>query len=449
MDRTEARLADRKTAPVIAVNRALSRFAERASFISVLALPILLLHATSVAEVAIGFVDVVFLARLATEPAARRAVRAPWVVVAALWWAWLIFCSLPGIGAGGWPSLLQAVISARYLLLVAALESWLLAGADARRWLGRVVTLSWLYYAAHIAAQFTTGRNLFGVVANADGVLTDPIGRARVAAPLSRMLAPVLVPVVAPWLAQRRPSRWLAALALTVAAIAILLVVGQRMPFLLGVFALVIAAALLPRLRPVVLIAVIAAGLIIAGSAVFAPVVFGRLVTQFSLQMEHFRTSDYGLIYDRAMAMAEQHPWLGRGFDGFRTGCADPRYFTAIAHAAPPPLGGGVAGCNIHPHNHYLQVLTDSGIPGLVLFAGLILTWLAALFRGLLRRPDPLRVSLFAAALIDQWPIASTSSLYAVEIEGFFFLLLGWGLAEARAARIGLPARDAGGSGAA
>ena len=420
------------------VDRAVSRFAERASFVSVLALPILLLHATSVAEVAIGFVDVIFLARLATEPAARRAMRAPWIFVAALWWAWLILCSLPGIGAGGWPSLLQAIISARYLVLVAALESWLLADARARRWLGRVVALSWLYYAAHIAVQFATGRNLFGVGANADGVLTDPIGRARVAAPLSRMLAPVLLPIVGPWLAQRRPTLWLAALALTVAALAILLVVGQRMPFLLAVFSLVIAAGLLPRLRPVVLLAIIAAGVIIAGSAIFAPVVFGRLVTQFSEQIEHFRTSDYGLIYDRAMAMAEQHPWFGRGFDGFRTGCADPRYFTAIARAAPPPLGGGVAGCNIHPHNHYLQVLTDSGVPGLVLFTALILTWLAALFRGLLRRPDPLRVGLFAAALIDQWPIASTSSLYAIEIEGFFFLLLGWGLAEARAARIGL-----------
>jgi hypothetical protein len=51
---------------------------------------------------------------------------------------------------------------------------------------------------------------------------------------------------------------------------------------------------------------------------------------------------------------------------------------------------------------------------------------------GLWRDPDPLRVSLFVAALIAQWPLASTSSAFAIEIGGLFFVLLGLGLATAR-----------------
>ena len=85
--------------------------------------------------------------------------------------------------------------------------------------------------------------------------------------------------------------------------------------------------------------------------------------------------------------------------------------------------------CVTHPHNHYLQALTDGGVPGLVLFCGLVGVWLAQLARGLWRDPEPLRVGLFVAALIQEWPVASTSPLVSLPIGGWFFLLLGLGLA--------------------
>jgi hypothetical protein len=39
---------------------------------------------------------------------------------------------------------------------------------------------------------------------------------------------------------------------------------------------------------------------------------------------------------------------------------------------------------------------------------------------------------LFAAILIQLWPFASTSAFTSMPMGGWFFLLLGWGLAEAR-----------------
>jgi O-antigen ligase len=149
--------------------------------------------------------------------------------------------------------------------------------------------------------------------------------------------------------------------------------------------------------------------------------------------METFPTSPYGLLAARAVAIVEQHPWIGRGYDGFRTGCADPRYFHGWTWPTnPADDGGGLAGCNIHPHNHYLQAATDSGLPGLALFSALVITWLTILGRGLWRDPEPLRVGLFVATLIQQWPLASTSNAFAIELGGLSFLLLGFGLALAR-----------------
>jgi hypothetical protein len=42
------------------------------------------------------------------------------------------------------------------------------------------------------------------------------------------------------------------------------------------------------------------------------------------------------------------------------------------------------------------------------------------------------RVGIFAAAFIHLWPIASTSAFLSLPVSGYFFVILGWGLAETR-----------------
>ena len=141
--------------------------------------------------------------------------------------------------------------------------------------------------------------------------------------------------------------------------------------------------------------------------------------------MEHFPQSHYGQIAARAVRIAEAHPLLGTGFDGFRRLCDDPAYFAGW-HGTD---GGGAAMCVQHPHNFYLQALVEGGVPGLLLFTALAAAWLAVLARGLWRTPDPLRTGLFVAALIQLWPVASTTALTSMPLSGWFFVLLGLGLA--------------------
>ena len=45
----------------------------------------------------------------------------------------------------------------------------------------------------------------------------------------------------------------------------------------------------------------------------------------------------------------------------------------------------------------------------------------------------PLRVGLFVAALMHLWPVASTTAFTSMPLGGWFFVLLGLGLAETRA----------------
>lgn len=423
-----------RTVPAAIDRDAIVARLDRAAGWAVLGIVPGMLHAFAVAEVLIALIGLGWLARCTL----RREwgwLREGWVPVAAAWWAWLVVCSVPGIGEGGFGSLVQALAVVRYPVLVVALERQVLADPRVRRWLWAVLAASAAYIGLQALLQFATGRNLAGYPRWGDGELTGPFQKPRAAAPLARMLPPVLlVPVGA--LLEGRPDFWrmAAAAGLAALAVAVMVLIGQRMPVLLTVLALLVAAVLLPRLRVPVVAALVAGGVLVASSALVSPPTFYRLVTKFGNQMENFPSSPYGLLAARAVAIAEDHPWTGRGFDGFRSGCADPRYFRGWTHGRDPADdGGGLAGCNIHPHNPYLQAVTDAGLPGLVLYVAMVLAWLVALGRGLWQGATPLRVGLFAAFVVAHWPLASTSSAFAVETAGLAFLLLGFGLAEARA----------------
>ncbi len=410
--------------------------------------PLFLLHGRGVAEALVDLVAASFLLRSALA-ADWRWTRPAWVLVALFWWGWLVLCSVPygPFGAGGWPALLQAVATLRFLLFVAALQHRVLSQPGPLRLMRWLIVGACLYIGAQLLLQDVTGHNLFGEERFGDGTLTGPYDKPRAAAPLSRLLLPTML-VASAWAAARSAGRrWLlrgVSLLPLLLGIATVVLAGQRMPLLLCLLGLLVSGLLLRRLRPAVLAALLAAPVLVAVSAVVSPHSFGHLVTLFSRQMRHFGQSSYGLIYTRALSIGLSNPLTGLGFDGFRHGCALPAYFRDWPPWGPPSgSGGGAWICVQHAHNHYLQALTDSGVPGLLLFCALVASWLAALAAGLAtgladRDQDGVlqawRVGLFAAVFVHEWPVASASAFTNMPLGGWFFLLLGVGLAEARAA---------------
>ena len=415
---------------------------------SALLCPLFLTHGRGLAEAAIDVTAVAFLLR-SLAALDWDWLHRPWIAVAGLWWGWLCLCSMPfgPFGAGGWPDMMQALATVRFLLFAVALQHVALRDPAPRRAMRWLLAACCLYIAAQLLLQALTGHNLFGDPRFHDGTLTGPYDKPRAAAPLSRLLLPVML-AASVWILQRAAGKrsWrrapLAMLPL-LAGLAIMVLAGQRMPLLLTLLGLLVGGLLLRPLRPPLLVALAAAPVLVALSAVASPRSFAHLVILFGHQLRHFSESPYGLIYTRAVAIAVSNPLTGLGFDGFRNGCADPAYF----HAWPPWSdspdgaagdGGGAAICVQHAHNHLLQALTDSGVPGMLLFVALVIAWLWSLgYR--LARPragtQPVhhawRVGLFAAAFIQEWPIASASAFTNLPLGGWFFLLLGVGLGDA------------------
>ena len=395
--------------------------------IAVLATPIALLHAPSLAEATIAVTDICFLAHSAMVRDWRW-LATGWVRWALAWWGWVVFCSLPipalGLGPGGAASLVEGIAVIRFLLFAAALEHCTLRDPRARRWLFGIIVASAIWIAAQVLLQFVTGHNLFGDTRGVSGELSGPFRKPRAGPALSRILFPAVVPAVAALLERRRPAARVGAYALLLGGVLVMVLIGQRMPLLLTGLGLVAAGLLLSRLRPMVLAASVGGLMLVGASVVVSPPTYHRLVVQFSAQMEAFPTSPYGQLYARAWHIALARPLVGRGFNGFRTGCPLPRYFGPTFDGRQTH-GGAAAICAAHPHNFYFQALAGGGFPGLVLVCLTAWAWLLPLARGLWGRAPPLRVALFASVLIQLWPIASTSDFVNMPMGGWFFLLLG------------------------
>jgi hypothetical protein len=407
---------------------------DRAAIGAVLVLPLLLLHAHGIGEGAIAVADVCFLVR-SVVTRDWGWLRAAWLRIGLAWWGWTLLCSLPlhwrGMGVGGGPSLVQAVVDIRFLVLVAAMEHVVLRDAAVRRWFYRLIAAAAAYIGGQALVQFVFGHNLYGIPPADNHVLTGPFEKQRAGPPLARILLPVLVPPAASLLRQGRFWASLAAGALLAAGLGVMELIGQRVPVLLVVLGLVVVGLVLPSLRRIVLATGVVGALLLVATPVIAPGVYGHLVVQFTQLMTHFATSPYGLLYTRAWEIGVQNAPTGLGAEGFRYGCPMPRYFRPSFDGALPD-GGGPEFCWHHPHNIYFEELDNGGFIGLALFGALVVAWLMALGRGLRRSPDPLRVGLFAAAFIQLWPFASSSGFTSMPIGGWFFVLLGWGMAEAR-----------------
>ncbi|MCK8783985.1 O-antigen ligase family protein [Roseomonas sp. NAR14] len=395
-----------------------------------LAMPFILIHARGIGEGLVVALAVGFVLRCLI----RRdwsGFRRPWAVPALLYWAWLVVATL--LSGAAWPRLLEALAWGRIPLSVMALALWVLPPARARRLLLWSTGLAASWIALEVWLELLFGRGITGQRRWPAGQLPGPFTRPRAGGFMVRLMWPPLLHAAATLLAGGFWRR-VGGFALVAGALATLVFIGQRLAVVYGLAGMGLAMLLLPALRLPALLALGAAALALALSSLVAPDAFHYLVVRFAEQLAGFPESHYGRILGRALEMARQHPLLGLGEDSFRDHCADPRYFQGWG---PGDDGGGAGICVQHPHNPYLEALVNAGVPGLLLFAAAALAWVRPLARGLWRSPRPVRIGLLVAALVQLWPLTSSSGFTALPIAGLFILLLGWGLAEAEAGGAG------------
>ncbi len=410
----------------------MSETMRRLALAATLLVPLGLLHAFILAEIGVGLTCVLFLAHSLWQRDFAW-LRPTWVRLALIWWVWLLFCSTPlpwpGFGVAGWVmGFGQALAVLRFIIFTAALQSWVLTTPASRRWAWAMLAASTLWIGIECWQQYLTGKNIFGDPRWRDGALTGPFWKPRAGALYTHLLYPAML---APALALLGRPGWqrAAGWGLLLAGVVTSVLIGQRMGVALAGLGLGLAAVCFRPLRLPALLAALLAALFLIATPILSPPTYAKLVGETSHNMGHFWQSPYGELYTRATVMGLQSPWHGWGYNGFRASCPAPRFGSGLPVLHIPPTQLVLGACNLHPHNYYIQALTDAGFPGLILFIALALAWLRGIAASLWRQPEPLQVGIFIGIVTYLWPIGSTDEFPAMYMLGWMFFMLGLGLA--------------------
>jgi O-antigen ligase len=118
-------------------------------------------------------------------------------------------------------------------------------------------------------------------------------------------------------------------------------------------------------------------------------------------------TEDHDNIYKSAYKMFLDHKFIGVGVKNYRNICKDVKYFVNDRDACVP-----------HPHNSYLQILTEIGLIGFVFMAIIFLFFLKNIFNHLYLKfqnkdyYSDFEICVLSGISIYLWPFVPTGNVF-------------------------------------
>ena len=131
-------------------------------------------------------------------------------------------------------------------------------------------------------------------------------------------------------------------------------------------------------------------------------------------------SSEYESLFQTAWNIFLKNPIVGTGPKTFRLECKNPKYAT------------GVMPCQTHPHNFYIQLLSETGILGFLSLLSLFFFIVFVSIKHLLfkiRKKIYLsnyQISLFAGLLITVWPLTTNGDFFTNNLMILYSLQAGF-----------------------
>ena len=120
--------------------------------------------------------------------------------------------------------------------------------------------------------------------------------------------------------------------------------------------------------------------------------------------------------FDAGIGTFKLNKYFGGGIKSFRFNCPNRKIETINERTT----------CNMHPHNYYLEILTDLGIIGFLIFIALVISVLLKAYKILLFSNNKYVYSPFLYIFIMEiFPIKSSGSFFTTNNSTIIFLSLG------------------------
>jgi O-antigen ligase len=354
-----------------------------------------------------------------------KSLKQPWFLAFVSLWLWLIIDSF--FTHNIWTSLRAALPMLRFPLLALAV-AYFMSYPIVKDAFFKASALVLIFLAANSFFQIIMGYDFFNnALVQHDSFfrVTTPTGKQRIGFACAFILVP-LVGHLLDVVTKKQKSKYLIMSGVILGLLTII-VSGERMPIAIAIFSIVVASITIPIFRKKAIIVFSLVSLITSFFIFSNSQLRYRLVETTSDQLKHFSQDAYGVIYKTSFAMFLENKIMGIGTNQFNTACPSfiersPEYLKCSSMTNPLYCFR----CATHPHNYYLQILTENGLIGISLF----LIAIALLARQLLSQPIFAYSSWFAGMLVltKFIPIVPSANFYIAWSSGPLWVLLGLAL---------------------
>ena len=367
------------------------------------ALPLSLLFSKALADGFVICISLLYIAFLSKDTQRRAFLKQPINLALLTLWAWFIFSSLFAFHSVQ-DAFLQSLAYLRFPLFFFACTQWLLIDSARIRTVCICTCATVFLGASDAFFQFLTGHSTLGNPIFSGGRLTSFLKRPDIGIYLAKLSFPVFGFLLAQHLQQ--PRKLLALGAALFFIISVIFVSGERTATALtllglcGGFFLLALAHKSARLYAI--------GGIFASIGLFVttiltvPYIHSRLM-EFITVLSALGDSPYGKLYKASWLSWQEYGMLsGVGIRQFRHSCLDLQ------------ARGLVDYCNLHSHNIYLEILSESGVIGLIIFLIFIVLLLAKIVTSAFQKHNTANNAVstafaFAGLIVVLGPSASMS----------------------------------------
>lgn len=349
--------------------------------------------------------------------------KARWVQVALLFCLFMVCNSF--FAQDPAHALANALPYIRFPVFAAAVSYWLIRERWELEWFLVILVGTAVFVAASGLYEFFTGYDFSGNP-KVGAYLSGPFETSKVGTFLVKFGLPALLGLFA--VALRRgitgSSAALMGAGLFMLFAVITLLSGERMASLLLFFFLFLIFLTIAELRKLIFWGGVAFAIIAAVILVTNPSLKNRYIDTTLKDVGHHQVEkrfNYKEIWILSLEMFKDHPLFGVGNRNFQRVCLNEEY---------NPYLHGHAGCKLHPHNIYLELLVDTGLVGTLLFLTMVFFWGRMVFQaGLPEEGRLILLSGLISVVIILWPLAAGMSVFSNFYGGMAWMMIAFMLA--------------------
>ena len=396
-------------------------------------LPLLLIFSRSVADITIVLISILFIYH-SYKKLGWGWVKEKWFCFALIFWIYCLTIN-SAFSINPTESLAYSLFFIRWPIFAMALAYWILTDIKSLKKFLLAMTLVLIFIIFDTWWQFFFEQDIFGFEKYTPNRLTGPFkGNPHVGAWVAKLiLLPPLFLILYDKLKLQEHQNCLTYSFFIISTILFLSVAitGERMALLLtlaSIFILFIGLALnkIFLLKKISILLLFSFFAILIFSYSF-PHITERAYFSTIEKILNWRTSDYGLVWQSAYDVWVQSPLFGAGLHKYREACENLGIYGSSYLNA---IGGGVC---FHPHNISIQLLSETGLVGFILFYAMVVvlafTSLKIYFTSKLWLSFALVFNIIFTCFL---PIASSTSFFANKYGAIVWLLVGVMLATNR-----------------